>query len=395
MVSKLSDKGYMSQNMLVLQSQTIDWLRFPLIIAVAFIHNSYLPDNFDVSHIDWYSLYGSYWFIYVDIFFSHVLSHIAVPAFYLISGFLFFLKTSELNKQIYKNKIKKRFYTLFIPYILWNIVPVIIQFTINAIKYLFKAGDWNLFVHSCILYLSDHGWLNIFWSCSVWAQNRLSWIGTHMTMTGPLNLPLWYLRDLILITLFTPLIYWCIKKIKIFFLIILTLFYISGIWPQIPALTSTTVLFFSAGAYLAIYRYNIIATFRKIEFLSYFIAIILLASDTYYDGYNTPVGFNLYHLYVIFGVIAIFNFASRLLEKKYVRVNKNLTNSVFFIYACHTLWLIGLYDRVVHKMLFNVNYIEPIVYITTPFVKVIICFFLYMMLEKYTPKLIKPFTGNR
>lgn len=101
-----------------LQSQTIDWLRFPLIICVIFIHNATLPADFDVTTIDWQSLSAGDLFIYMKILFSHVLTHIAVPIFFMISGFLFFLRTPKLTLNIYKNKIKKRLHTLLIPYLL-------------------------------------------------------------------------------------------------------------------------------------------------------------------------------------------------------------------------------------------------------------------------------------
>ncbi len=230
-----------------------------------------------------------------------------------------------------------------------------------------------------------------------WAEDRLSWIGTHMTMTGPLNLPLWYLRDLIIITLLTPVVYWLIRHFKIYYILIIAFAYISGIWPVIPGLTATTVLFFSIGAYLAINRKNIITTFRKIEKPSYILTLILLMTDTYYDGINTPIGFNLYHLYILFGVVSAFNIASRLLESNHTKVNKTLTNSVFFIYAFHTILIIGLYDKIINKLMTFINcaYLEPLVYITTPFAKAAICLFAYILLEKYMPRIMKPLTGNR
>lgn len=49
---------------------------------------------------------------------------IAVPLFYIISGYLFFLKTS---KAIYsfQDKLKKRIKTLLVPYIIANILSLI------------------------------------------------------------------------------------------------------------------------------------------------------------------------------------------------------------------------------------------------------------------------------
>lgn len=77
-----------------LQSRTIDWLRFPLAIAVVYIHSfgSY-PIDLNFLHSDPFSSISI--FNWIRICFSHVLTHIAVPSFYLISGYLFFHNWSQ------------------------------------------------------------------------------------------------------------------------------------------------------------------------------------------------------------------------------------------------------------------------------------------------------------
>lgn len=73
----------------VLQSQVIDWLRFPLIIGVVFIHSfGNYPYDLQIMHSDPFS--GVSIFNWIRICLSNVITHISVPAFYLISGYLFF-----------------------------------------------------------------------------------------------------------------------------------------------------------------------------------------------------------------------------------------------------------------------------------------------------------------
>ena len=66
-----------------LQSRVVDWLRFPLIVLVAYIHYYGLEirPKEDIG-IDIYN--------YLMILMSHVISRSAVPTFFLISGFYFF-----------------------------------------------------------------------------------------------------------------------------------------------------------------------------------------------------------------------------------------------------------------------------------------------------------------
>ena len=71
-----------------LLSSTIDLLRFPLAIMVIFTHMNPHVINLIDADFSLFSGHGIY--NIVGIVGSHVLTHIAVPTFFLISGFLFF-----------------------------------------------------------------------------------------------------------------------------------------------------------------------------------------------------------------------------------------------------------------------------------------------------------------
>ena len=105
-----------------LLSKTISYLRFPLIVGVVFIHNKMAEINVQgdiVSYDDWP------WLTYTMDFFSSVLPTIAVPLFFFISGFLFFYKV-DFDKNVYIKKLKSRYHTLVIPYLIWNFVGFLI-----------------------------------------------------------------------------------------------------------------------------------------------------------------------------------------------------------------------------------------------------------------------------
>ena len=95
-----------------LQSQVIDWLRFPLAVAVVFIHSFGNPPVEDISLLQIDPLTGENLFHWVRICLSHVATHIAVPTFFVISGYLFFRKVDNWNMQVYRKKMKSRFHTL-------------------------------------------------------------------------------------------------------------------------------------------------------------------------------------------------------------------------------------------------------------------------------------------
>lgn len=106
------------QTMEELQSQTMNWLRFPLALLVLFIHiNPQTRDTFtpihtiDVFHLTLENIYsvigrmGTY------------LGVAAVPFFFFTSGYFFFYKLESWNLSVYKVKISKRLRTLLVPYI--------------------------------------------------------------------------------------------------------------------------------------------------------------------------------------------------------------------------------------------------------------------------------------
>lgn len=95
-----------------LLSKTIIFLRFPLIIAVVFIHNNLNETVINGNELIKESNLLIYNILYHVI--NNDIARIAVPLFFFISGFLFFYRISVFSKNEYKNKIKKRFKSLLI-----------------------------------------------------------------------------------------------------------------------------------------------------------------------------------------------------------------------------------------------------------------------------------------
>ena len=326
----------------ILQSKTIDFLRFPLAIAVVFIHSFGQPSEYvlptwtaGVDAMDIYNL--------IRITFSHVLTHIAVPVFFFISGFLFFYKVREFNFSVYKKKIGKRFKTLVIPYLLWNIIAILSVVCAKIGAYLIKGKPLS----SIIEYFESNGWFHLFWDNNQWAFDRVDWLGnTLMAMSGPCNLPLWFLRDLIVVTIFTPLIYFLVKKLNKYIILILLFCYISNIFPQVQGLHITTVFFFTTGAFFSITNRNIIKVFNKYQFVALILTILLLICTIIYDGKNTLEGQYVYPFYIIGGCITAFNISSYMIRKKEWEFPSVLPQSSFFIYAIHTILILGIASKI-------------------------------------------------
>lgn len=89
-------------------SNFIAYSRFPIIFGVVCIHAGFC------------SSHGLLYFVMGECF-----GRIGVPLFFFISGYLFFQNYVNTKKN-FLDKIKKRFFSLFIPYLLWNFIAFII-----------------------------------------------------------------------------------------------------------------------------------------------------------------------------------------------------------------------------------------------------------------------------
>lgn len=378
-----------------LQSNTIDLLRFPLTIMVIFIHMN--PNVINLLEADFELLSGRGIYNVIGIVFSHVLTHIAVPIFFLISGFLFFYNIPKLSWDAYKRKVKSRTKTLFIPYILWNLVPFVLAVLGKLALALVSADNIN----DVLSMIQEKSW-HIFYDCREWGTTQTNWLGDNLRMTGPYDLPLWFLRDLIVVTVLAPLIYYAIKKLRLSFVLFLFAAYISRVWTLLSGFHITAFFYFSTGAYFALNRLNIVTFANKYKYLLIPVCACLLVVTTIYDGTNTVIGQNVYPLFVFSGVFTAFYLASWCISNYDVRPNKFLVSCCFFIYAFHGvgLPLIGtplvLITRVLHKIIPGNTGIENgIVYLFAPFLTAFMCIVVLMVARKMFPKITLLFSGNR
>ncbi len=374
-----------------LQSQTIDWLRLPLALAVVFIHSFGSPSDYNLADIHANPLDGMSVYNLVRICFSHVLSHIAVPTFFLISGFLFFYKVNIWNKSTYFGKMKSRLKSLVVPYLCWNIIAIASVVAIQIAALFFKDRPLN----SVYTLFENNGWLHMLWDCHVWAEDRTNYLGWATPMTGPYNLPLWFLRDLIVVTAITPLIYWFIKRTQHYGLLLLAASYISGVFPDIHGLNITAVFFFSAGAYFSIFGKNLVEQFSKVKTLSYFTAVAFLLPCIWFDGRNTGIGYIIYPFYIISGVCAIFNLATHLLKRGATKVYPTLSQSTFFIYATHTILILTISSYTANLLISGDSLIALTAkYFIKPILATTICICLYLAMRRFLPKITKVLMGR-
>lgn len=373
-------------------SESINMLRFPLAILVVFVHGFGAEINITELHAG--GLTGLAVYDYIRLFFSVVISRSAVPVFFIISGYLLFLKVEKYDKAIYISKLRKRLHGLVIPYVSWILLFVlwILMFKLGGI--LLYDKPWMGIVD----YFKENGYLHMFWDSSVWGE-RETWLGVKAHNSGPVLLPFWYMRDLIMMVIFSPVCYWLIKNIKLVFIAFLFAIYVLDI--RISYMSESFVdasLFFSLGAYFAIMKYDFTDVLWKWRYAIVPLAVILMAMQTYTgSAMGDSVSRMIHPWLVIFQSAALIIVASAMCRHQGLyRWNKKLAGTSFFIYALHP-FILGYVIAIINKVapMGNAWYMQTFCYLTAPLACVMVCMGVYWGMRMYMPSVMRVLMGER
>ena len=363
-----------------LLSDTITYLRFPLIVGVVFIHFNLVDKGFSANGIN-YDLNGGNVDLvrYVVLLFSDVLPSLSVPLFFIFSGFLFFYNMDRLDGETYKKKLIKRFWTLAIPYFLWNLIAFMIKLTTSL-------SSKTLEIHFTLSRL-----FNTFFYCD-------NWNGVFVLLTDtnkeayPIDVPMWYVRDLMLMVLVSPLIYYVLKKARIW----IVLFW-GGLWYMVKTGTVqscgfifiTATFFFTWGGYYSICRQDFIEDMRRFKYAPLFWVITIMIDLVHGNSF-------VHCMVIILGVFSVVQIASYLLESGKVKVNKFLADCSFFVFALHFLIMKRIATATFSIFhLPNNQYVLFMAYIIIPTITIVICMLLYSLLKYKLPALCNLMTGGR
>lgn len=367
-----------------LQSKVIDFLRFPLIVGVVFIHNYRSLETIQGIKYGEITPPGSLDVVVnegIRDFFSHVLGDISVPLFFLISGFLFFYKV-DWGKAVFGRKLKSRWHTLFGPYLFWNALALLFSFvvTLPFCKALYPGAVAQGFQLS-------------FWECvqGFWVDPRVKVGG----FPGPFAYQFWFIRDLMVMVVLTPLIRVFLLKMQWIGILILGLLWY-GIENQtyIPGLGTSAIFFFSCGVYFSLHRFNLVERFRKVFLFS----MILFPIVACFDLFTTGQTWNLWihRLDILLGILFVFNLSAWLIERGKVGVSGFLSGASFFVFAVHVPILLQNIRKILYLFIRPENgWSLLLVYFLAVFLVIGIALLIYKFLKRFMPRLTGVITGGR
>lgn len=363
-------------------SEVIRFLRFPLIICVVMIHSHF--QNISMGGVD-YSFDIQTYPIYCNIsfFLSKIISSIAVPIFFIFSGYLFFKNISSFTTEEYLKKLHKRIKTLLIPYIFWNIVVILIYLVAQTIMPNMISGDNKLIADYTIT-----DWIKAFWNY-------------HNEM--PICYQFWFIRDLMVVVLLSPIIYFAIKKIRFFFVLIMGIIWLLNINTGITGVSITAIFFFSIGALFTITQYDIISFLKKIKILGYTISLMLIIVEMCLYNYRASIdsffsdiqSIMLYKVCTLSLIVSCLNITISLLQRGILKTNEFLYDSNFFIYAYHTMPLV-LFLKLIIRFLNPTSDIHiTLVYFIVPIMTILFGLMVFAVIRRIFPRFTKFITGCR
>lgn len=330
-------------------------LRFPLIVGVVFDHASFvMPES--VRGDDMPSLVFSM---------MQVVLKISVPVFFVISGFLFFRNMESFEKKLYAGKLKTRLRTLLVPYVLWTLI-CLLYLCLKQLPSILRTGDLSS--------ISDMFTWKIFWMY----KDCL-----------PLHIPLWYVRDLIVMCLVSPIVWLLIKYLRhVAMLMIFCLFMMHDIDYHISFPIS--IFYFSLGSYFAICSIDIQRITMKLKWGILLIATLAIVCSVQNNTNLTRFS------HVVFALCYL-GMSCFLTGKYQCKVPKVLTDSVFFVYAMHCIIVVTTFNRIFMPLIPNTAH--PAWLFLRMFVvgalTLATCVFLFTTFRRFFPKTISVLTGSR
>lgn len=357
-----------------LQSKTISFLRFPLIIGILFIHSQTSL-----------AVVGGLLNVYTPIFdtvrdlCSFVLPAVSVPLFFLISGYLFFYNTN-FSKKVFVEKIKKRGKTLLTPYLYWNGIYLLFNIVVSYIptfSSMFKGNPGPISFADVI---------SAMWSYTMGVEH-----------VYPIAYHFWFIRDLMVMVILSPLYYIFIKQTKTYGIFCVAILWCCGY--SIPYLgmrgmSSAAIFFYMLGAWFSINRKNLITECRKYKKLVLILYPLLVVVDlcTIHEVYNIYIR----NIGILFGLIYHLVFASNVIQRRSMPSLAFWSSVSFFVFAIHDPWILTQLRKVTIKLFSPATDASLLFfYFINILLTIIISVVIYMIIRRKVPRFTAVITGGR
>ena len=351
-------------------SDKLKSISFILMVMVVFLHsyNVGIKYNNQLVQTDQY----------INLFIQNAISEgftiIAVPLFFIISGYLLFLNLKNGRLNTFLPKFKKRLKTLVVPYLFWSLYGLVFIFILQAIPISRPYFNNELIIEYSLLKL------------------------LNTIFIKPVPYQLWFVRDLVILILLSPILY---RIIKIFKPLSLVLFLFTWLYEfNFVIFSNEALFFFMIGLYLAINKISLDQPILKKNYallIVFWIIIVLIKTwliSIQFEDEWMIIALN--KLSILIGVLSLWGYYDYKFKDTDISKTKifPLFQYSFFLYAFHEP-LLSIF-RKGFQNLFGSSEISSIsAYFLDPITTIIISILIAYFLKKNVHNLYSIVTGGR
>ncbi|WP_273700231.1 acyltransferase family protein [Ensifer adhaerens] len=342
-------------------SSRINLMRIVLISGIVFVHVPHDP-----ATSPYLGTYGVLDFLRV--FLGDSLFRVGVPCLSAISGYLLFRR--GLDSFDYGKTLKTKARTVLLPFLLWNIAFLALVFVAQS-----KGISFG--------YLPE-----------VVGASAREWLNLAVALQGlPIDVPLYFLRDLLLCIVLSPVLAWLIKRYPMQTLAVLFAYAVLPL-PNGIFLKKSILFGFSTGIYMSLHRVDV----RGLDRFSWPITIavlgasLLLSVVLFQYGPEFPVWVDMLRsLTALSGILGSWAVSERLVRTSLGSRLGRGSGLSFWIFCTHYPLLV-LFWMIWNRTGFGYY---PAFYYTVPFITIAILVVAYGLAGRWLPNLTATLTGSR
>ena len=325
---------------------------FLMSILVVLIHANNLDKSSAFSDLNISS--------FIQNFVSSGISSIAVPIFFIMSGFLFFYKFQPSIKN-WVGKYRKRLMSLFIPFVFWCVSWMIVLLLIQS-----TAIGRSLFSNMLVTRFSLK---DIF----------------KYTFIYPIPFQLWYIKSLMGCVIISPVVYYGIKYLdKLFISVIIVLWFIN--------IVGFPIAMFSVGAFISIKDIKVDKKELSGKIANYLLVlwIVFLVIKTRLAFYGLSWLYLIDNTSKILGIAAFWTCYDRYLSNNIIPIFQYGIFIYFFHEPLQSVIIIVLFKIITRSIPWELG-----VFVIAPAVTIAICIFTGAALNRYLRKCYSVMVGGR
>jgi len=295
-----------------------DSLRYPMAVLVVIIHYNLLTfKHIPYGQVELSIRHCATWAQMALSYVACIAADVAVPTFFLISGYLMFYRVERFDRATYAAKLRRRARSLLVPYMVWNLIAYFALHSSYSLKSLLLSFSF----------------------CSLDAYG----------LNFPADLPLWFVRDLMALSLASPLVWLAVRRWGCALPLAALAFWWVGRGPiWVIGFSSVAVGFYSLGAWAAISGRSVTSWAAQPRMIAAAAAVWAVASVADLATFHyvaRAVGFGklnidwLHHTAILAGVALALGLASRAAQGRSRTLTSPLARHSFMVFALHIVLL--------------------------------------------------------